>query len=80
MNRDALNALPVLVLTSPFDWPLMLAERFIPFRPDLSKGRRGSWAHAGKNWWTESFRADAQWWSKLARFLVWWLCVLWIVT
>ena len=73
-----IRAALVLLLWSPVDFIAMLFERAVPFAPDLSHGRPGNWHHAGKNWWTEAFRADAQWWSKCARFLVWWLAFLWM--
>ena len=79
MNRDARNAIPVLLLTSPIDWPLHLVTDAwlprLPARTALDRGRAGSWWHSGKDWWTEAFRADAQYWSKLARFAVWWAVV-----
>ena len=79
MNRDAVNAIPVLLLTSPIDWPLMVVmERALPIFPlraDLDKGRPGGWAHSGKDWFTEAFRKDPQYFSKLARFAVWWAVV-----
>ncbi len=76
MNRDAFNSFFVLFLTSPVDFLLELFDEPLPELPtdaELNRGRDGNWHHSGKDWWTEAFRADAQWWSKLARFLVWWL-------
>lgn len=80
MHRDARNAIPVFLITSPIDFPIMAwRTRALPILPtfdDLNRGRPGSWAHSGKDWWSCAFRADAQYWSKLCRFIVWWLVVI----
>ena len=53
MNRDARNAIPVLLLTSPIDWPLhLVTDAWLPRLPDrsaLDRGRPGSWHHSGKD-------------------------------
>lgn len=83
MHRDAFNSIFVMLLTSPIDFPLMLLghewKPRLPTEAALNQGRDGNWHHSGKDWWTEAMRADAEWWSKLARFLVWWLIVILII-
>jgi hypothetical protein len=84
MNRDAINAIPVLLLTSPIDWPIhLITDSWLPKWPsdaDLDRGEPGNWHHSGKDWWSVAFRSDAQYWQKLVRFGLWWGVVLLIVS
>ena len=74
--RELIEAVVVLVFTSPVDFPLMLlGGEWFPHTPDLSEISDGSWYHRGKGYWAQSARDDGEWWSKLSRFLVWWLAV-----
>lgn len=74
-------ALLVLVFTSPVDFLLQVffggkdgKGEPLPHKPDLSRISDGSWYHKAKGYWAESFRTDGEWWSKLCRFIIWWLC------
>lgn len=84
MHRDEINAIWVGLIMSAIDWPIMAAtERWrphLPSRDDLNRGESGTPYHSGKDWWTEAFRRDAQWWSKFARFVSWWLtaCLIFV--
>lgn len=54
-------------------FPLMLVERVFPYKPEPHKiewdyGR--TWYHNLKNVWTESVRADSQWYGKLLAFII----------
>jgi hypothetical protein len=71
-------AIFVLFVSSAWDFPaLVFTGEIIPNPPastDLYEP--GSWYHLGKNFWTELIDADPEWWSKLARFVIWWwLCL-----
>ena len=64
-------------------FPAMLFERFKPLAPDPMKiafdpGR--SFYHNYKNLWTETLRADYQWWGKFLAFAVVTLAVLAVLT
>ena len=64
-------------------FPLMLFERFKPLAPDPMKiafdtGR--SAYHNYKNLWTETLRADCQWWGKFLAFVIAALAVLAVAT
>lgn len=53
-------------------WPVMPCERLKPYAPDPAKLARekGSWFHLQKDLWTETLRADCQWWGKLLAFVI----------
>jgi hypothetical protein len=71
--RVNLPAIFVLLVTSPIDFPLMLiGGELWPHKPDLSQISNGSWYHKAKGFWAQSFRDDGEYWSKLARFIIWW--------
>ena len=71
------QALLILLFTSPIDFPLMIlgGEKW-PHKPDLDQISPGSWYHKAKGYWAQSFRDDGEYWSKLCRFLVWWLAAV----
>ncbi len=83
MKPDA-SALIVLLLTSAVDWPWMVIknaegdERWphLPTETDLVEDAGSSWYHHGKNYWTELFKRDAEYWSKFVRFVSWWTCAI----
>jgi len=76
MTRIFLGLL-ILIFTSPVDFPLMLiGGEYLPHKPDFTKISEGSWYHKAKGFWSQLFRDDAEWWSKLSRFLVWWLTAI----
>lgn len=80
MNRDFYNAPLVLLTTSSFNFVLHLREQPFPRLPTdeaLDKGKPGSWNHSGKDWWTEFFRENAQYFSKLVCFYLWWRFIGW---
>lgn len=53
-------------------WPVMPFERLVPYAPDPEKLARetGTWFHLKKDLWTETVRADCQWWGKLLAFVI----------
>ena len=53
-------------------FPLMLFERVFPYRPEPERIEwedDKTWYHNYKNIWTESVRADSQWYGKMLAFL-----------
>ena len=76
-----INALLILLFTSPVDFPLMVlnGERW-PHKPDLSRISDGSWYHKAKGVYAEAFRSDGEYYSKLCRFIIWWLCFALVLT
>ena len=73
----------VSLLCAASAFPVMLFERFKPLAPDPMKiafdpGR--SAYHNYKNLWTETLRADCQWWGKFLAFTVVTLAVLAVLT
>jgi hypothetical protein len=57
-------------------FPAMLFERLAPIGPEphLIAGEPDrTFYHNSKNIWTETLRADEQWWGKLLAFVI---CVL----
>ena len=64
-------------------FPAMLFERFKPLAPDPMRiafdlGR--SWYYNYKNLWTETLRADCQWWGKFLAFVITSLVVIAVLT
>lgn len=80
LSNDQQYAILVLILTSPIDWPWHVwKEQRLPRQPPdlwLERGHAGDWHHEGKDWWTEFFKWNAQYFSKFARFAFWWWLVL----
>lgn len=76
-----LSALFVLIFTSPIDFPLMLiGGEYWPHKPRLEEISDGSWYHKAKGLWSQSFRDDGEWYSKLCRFIIWWLVFALVLT
>jgi len=70
---QVINGLFVLIFTSPVDFILMLiGGEYFPHKPNLDEITEGSWYHKAKGYWAQSFRDDGEWWSKFARFVIWW--------
>ena len=64
-------------------FPAMLFERFKPFAPDpmrIAFDLGWSWYHNYKNLWTETLRADCQWWGKFLAFVITSLVVIAVLT
>jgi hypothetical protein len=65
--------LVVAFLCAAIAFPAMLFERTLPLGPTPERvaydGSRSLFHHY-KNIWTESLRADEQWWGKLLAFAV----------
>lgn len=74
---------PLALLCSAAAFPAMLVtERWLPIppAPEAIAWQPGKgWYHNMKNWTTEAFRADAQWWSKAMCFGVVVLIIGWVL-
>jgi hypothetical protein len=52
----------------------MLPKEPLPHWPRPDKWESdGNYYHHAKGFWASLYRADAEYWSKLSRFIIWWL-------
>lgn len=60
-------AFPAMIATKKERWPAPPPPEKIAWQHD------GTWFHNLKNLWTETIRADCEWWGKFLAFAI---CVL----